>query len=199
MMDAVCAFVDLATAGVAHARDVGLSVRDRRAALMHTWGEFKGAAPVLGAHGERLLNQFGTGLGFLATVRKDGGPRVHPVCPVTTERGLYVFVGAHSPKYRDLRRDPRYALHAFPPEPPPDGVTDGDEEFYVTGEATWMNDDPALRQRIVDASGGRLGTHDFEELFEFRISTALHTIWHNWAQPDTWPEHTTWRLPRAAG
>lgn len=160
---------------------------------MHTWGEFTREAPELAARGERLINQFGIGLGFLGTVRKDGGPRLHPVCPITTTGGLYVFVVASSPKYRDLRRDRRFALHSFPPEPPPAGVTDGDEEFYVTGEATHANDDAALRARVVEASGGRLGTHDFEGLFELRLSNALHTIWHDWATPDTWPEHSKWK------
>jgi hypothetical protein len=160
---------------------------------LHTWAEFANQAPELAARGERLINQFDIGLGFLATVRKDGGPRVHPVCPVTTPDGLYVFVLAHSPKYRDLLRDGRYALHAFPPKPPAEGVTDGDEEFYVTGSAEYCNDDEALRKRVVEASGGRLGMHDFEELFELRLERALHSIWHNWAKPDTWPEYTKWR------
>jgi hypothetical protein len=165
---------------------------------MRTWGEFAEETPELAARGERLINQFGTGLGFLGTVRKDGGPRLHPVCPVITADGLYVFVLDHSPKYHDLRRDPRFALHSFPPEPPKAGVTDGDEEFYITGTATYANDDPELRVRIVRASGGRLGTHDFEALFEFRLATALHTIWHNWAQPDTWPEYSKWRAAAPA-
>ena len=155
---------------------------------MRTWGEFAAEAPDLAEKGERLLNQFGIGLGFLGTVRRDGGPRVHPVCPITTADGLYVFVLAQSPKYRDLLRDQRYALHSFPPEPPPEGVTDGDEEFYVTGEAIHRNDEAVIRGQVVKASGGRLGIHDFEELFELRLSNALHTVWHNWAMPDRWPE-----------
>jgi hypothetical protein len=40
---------------------------------MRTWGEFVNEAPQLAAHGERLINQFGVGLGFLGTVRQDGG------------------------------------------------------------------------------------------------------------------------------
>jgi hypothetical protein len=32
--------------------------------------------------GRDLLYQFGVGLGFLSTVRRDGGPRVHPICPI---------------------------------------------------------------------------------------------------------------------
>ena len=93
------------------------------------WGEFAAAqAPELAEAGRRLLYQHGPGLGYLATVRPDGGPRVHPVCPHVAEARLWVFVGHASPKRFDLQRDPRYALHTFP-------CVDVDDEFFVTGEA----------------------------------------------------------------
>ena len=44
---------------------------------MLTWAEFAHARPDLAEAGRRLLYQFGVGLGFLATVRADGGPRLH--------------------------------------------------------------------------------------------------------------------------
>jgi len=46
---------------------------------MVPWNEFVAAAPELAATGEDLLFQFGVGLAFLATVRRGGGPRLHPV------------------------------------------------------------------------------------------------------------------------
>jgi hypothetical protein len=49
---------------------------------MVPWKDFASENPALAAEGERLLYRFGLGLGFLATVRKDSGPRVHPVCPI---------------------------------------------------------------------------------------------------------------------
>lgn len=49
---------------------------------MVTWREFAAAAPDLAEAGRALLTQFGVGLAFLATVRRDGAPRLHPVCPV---------------------------------------------------------------------------------------------------------------------
>ena len=82
---------------------------------MLTWGELRAARPDLAETGRALLYQVGVGLGYLATVRADGGPRVHPVCPILTDDGIYLFV-VSSPKRADLRRDPRYALHAFPHE-----------------------------------------------------------------------------------
>ena len=49
---------------------------------------------------------------YLATLKTDGSPRLHPVRPVVSSGRLFMFVKATSPKVRDLERDPRYALHA---------------------------------------------------------------------------------------
>ena len=95
---------------------------------MATWAELAASAPELATEGRRLFYQFGVGLGFLATVRRDGGPRLHPICPVVTESGLYAFI-VPSPKCQDLRRDGRYALHTYPP-------VEVDDEFCVDGRAT---------------------------------------------------------------
>ncbi|HET6474201.1 MAG TPA: hypothetical protein VFG38_20360 [Pseudomonadales bacterium] len=42
------------------------------------WKDFANATPKIAAEGKRLLNQFGIGLAFIATTRKDGSPRLHP-------------------------------------------------------------------------------------------------------------------------
>jgi hypothetical protein len=65
--------------------------------------------------GRALLYDVGVGLGFLATVRLDGGPRVHPMCPLVSDEGLFAFI-VPSPKLRDLHRGGRYALHSVPLE-----------------------------------------------------------------------------------
>ena len=52
-----------------------------------TWTEFAQRQPALAAAGRGQIYQHGLGLGFLATVRRDGGPRVHPVCPVISSAG----------------------------------------------------------------------------------------------------------------
>ena len=48
---------------------------------MTNWGEFRSAQPSLAAAGRALFYQFGVGLAFLSTVRRDGGPRLHPDVP----------------------------------------------------------------------------------------------------------------------
>jgi hypothetical protein len=93
---------------------------------MANWREFEVVAPELAAKGRTLIYQFAIGLGYLATVRRDGGPRVHPICPIVYESGLYGLIGP-SPKRRDLLRDGRYAIHSFP-------SPEQDDEFYLTGE-----------------------------------------------------------------
>jgi hypothetical protein len=151
---------------------------------MTTWAEFEAAEPALAATGERLLRPNGDGIAFLATVRGDGGPRVHPVMPIVAAGRLYVFVVKLSPKHADLLRDGRYALHALPPP-------EGGEEFYVTGRAALI-EAAECRAEVVEASGGRLGLHDFESLFELDLGDVLHTAWANWGTAETWPEYRKW-------
>ncbi len=96
------------------------------------WGDFRRLRPDLAEAGRRLLYQFGVGLGFLGTVRGDGGPRIHPICPLLTDDGLYAFL-APSLKRDDLHRDPRYALHSFP-------SPQNEDAFYVTGTVRPVED-----------------------------------------------------------
>lgn len=152
---------------------------------MATWSDFEQGAPALAETGRRLLVQGGTGYAFLGTVRKDGGPRIHPICPVLADGRLYAFIVNLGPKYRDLLRDGRFALHAFP-------TPEGGEEFYVTGVAHAVTDAVA-RAAVVAATGGALGTHDFEALFEFSLENALHTHWEHWGTAQAWPSFTKWK------
>src|SRR5689334_9098380 len=94
------------------------------------WSEFARARPDIAAVGRAMFYEFDVGLAFLATVRLDGGPRVHPVCPVFVHDRLYVMV-IPGPKLKDLLRDKRYALHSetFPPPRADDG-------FYISGDVS---------------------------------------------------------------
>jgi len=153
-----------------------------------TWREFETAAPELAAAGRGLLYQFGVGLGFLSTVRADGGPRLHPMCPLLADGALLAHI-IPSAKRDDLHRDGRYAMHSFP--------TDSNEDaFYLTGRAA----------PVAGAAQARAGAAQFlaerqltaeppgfadGEFFEFRISRCLLT--RTDGQGDWHPRHTTWR------
>ncbi|MEQ4300440.1 pyridoxamine 5'-phosphate oxidase family protein [Plantactinospora sp. B6F1] len=129
---------------------------------MASWSEFASDEPRLADAIRVLIQQYGPGLGYLATVRADGGPRVHPVSPVITDEGLFCFV-VDSPKRRDLERDGRYALHSFPPE-------ESDDEAYVAGRAR-----PVTDQARVDRLAGNLRAAPQVDwrLFEFTVDVAM--------------------------
>lgn len=152
---------------------------------MATWAELEEAAPDLARFGLERLRQHGVGLGFLSTVRHhDGGPRVHPVCPILTDGRLYVSV-ATRPKTLDLRADPRYMLHAFPGRE--------DAEFSIRGRAREVTD-PDERERVIEAID--FAAYDpSHPIFELDIERADSTTWERWAQPDTRPIRRRWVAP----
>lgn len=141
------------------------------------WGVFAVERPEMADAGRALLYQYGPGLAFLATVRRDGGPRLHPVCPVIVDDGLYVFVGNQTPKLGDLHRDGRFALHTFPPE-------NVDDEFYVTGVVRSAEDDPTRRQHVLDIYLAQGTTTQDDTLFEFLLE---HAMWAKYEGRPSWP------------
>jgi hypothetical protein len=144
-----------------------------------TWAEFADREPELAGAGMRLFDEHH--LAYLATVRRDGSPRLHPISPIRTERGLYVAVNERSPKRWDLARDRRYALHA--------PLGQQDEEFVLTGGARRIHD-AATRRAITAAAGHTVHPEDW--LFEFLIESCLHGYWVNVGQPGTYPLYQRW-------
>ncbi len=141
----------------------------------------------LAENGHRLLYQdarSNLGGAFLATVSAHSTPRLHPVMPVLSAGELWLFIVQMSPKYRDLIRTQRFALHSLP-------TPAGGEEFAVQGHAEHIEDE-RLRATVVATTGGRQGQHEFEHLFRCRLSTALHTRWTDWGTPASWPSYAKW-------
>jgi hypothetical protein len=147
-----------------------------------TWSEFTAESPQLSRAVNDLIFQYGPGMGYLATVRADGGPRVHPISPVLADGGLYCFM-IDSPKRRDLERDGRYALHAFPPD-------DSDDEAFVSGRAAPV-DDEVRRSRVAQIA--RAAPRGDWRLFELMIEVAIVTR-HSWA-PSSGARREVWREP----
>ena len=105
---------------------------------MNRWQELVDRQLELAEAGRALLYQFGVGLAFLATIRRDGGPRLHPVCPFIVDGGLYLFL-IPSLKREDIHRDARLALHSYP-------CADNEDEFYITGQAVFQSDPKSIEQ-----------------------------------------------------
>ena len=151
---------------------------------MATWNEFETDAPDIAEAGKKLLYQFGLGLAFLATLRKDGAPRLHPICPTVVDGHLYALIGP-SPKRGDLKRDGRYALHTFPP-------AEVDDEFLVMGRATFI-EDKAIEEKVRNDCVSRGMTSSNDELpFEFRIESVMHAKYPGGR--GTWPpKYSIWK------
>jgi hypothetical protein len=152
-----------------------------------SWPAFTDQEPETAAAGKSLLYQHGVGLAFLATVRPDGRPRVHPMCPLITDDGLFAFI-IPSPKQTDLERSGAYALHSFP-------CATNEDAFYVTGHAHLVADADRrralARQFVVEREAiGVDQPPDDDALFEFDIESCLLTRTKGHGDPA--PDHTIW-------
>ena len=107
------------------------------------WAEFATAAPEMAALGRELLEARRVVL--IATVRRDGSPRISCAEPVALEGDLYLGMMWQSRKAVDLRRDPRLVIHN------PICSNAGDEvEFSLKGHAIEVHD-VEVRRRFVEA------------------------------------------------
>ncbi len=142
-----------------------------------SWKRLETEQPGLAAFGaERLDGK----VAYLATIRKDGGPRVHPMTPIIGEGHLFIFMEPTSPKGHDLERDGRYAIHC--------SVTDStgrSGEFIISGRAHRV-EDSALRAMAAKFSS--YSPADRYVLFEFDIETAASTTYE-----DQGPVRHFWR------
>ena len=145
---------------------------------MTAWGAFAAAEPELAAFvAERLR----AAPAYLATVREGGAPRVHPVTPVLTAEGLYVFMEPTSPKAADIRERGWFALHNGVPD---DAGTGGEAAVSGTGHPV---DDAAVRAAVAAAA-----SYDPAEryvLFELRPTE----VRGNGYGDITLPERRRWR------
>jgi len=151
-----------------------------------SWGEFAASQPELAGPGRDLLYQFGVGLAFLSTVRPDGGPRLHPICPLIVADRLVAHI-IPSRKRDDLDRDPRYALHSFP-------APGNEDAFYLTGRVEPVADELAqvATAQFLAERGMGAAPAEFEAgvFYEFMIGRCLLT--QTTGHDDWQPRHRVW-------
>jgi hypothetical protein len=133
--------------------------------MNQSWQDFALAEPELSAFGEA---RFKSGPAFLATVRADGMPRVHPVTPIIGEGHLFLFMEPTSPKGNDLQRGSGLMLHCWVRSN--DG---GEGEFWLAGHAL-LADSPAMREL---AAKYGYQPQDQYILFELTVESASSTIY----------------------
>lgn len=154
---------------------------------MATWIDFARQRPDLAEAGAALLYQHGVGLAFLATVTDNQRPRLHPVCPLISDEGLFAFI-IPSPKQHDLHRDGTFAMHSFP-------CATNEDAFNLTGQAHRVTD-PHLREHlakqfVTERAEFAVATPDDDQaLFRFNIDSCLLT--RTSGHGDAAPNHTVW-------
>ena len=139
-----------------------------------SWGEFKELAPELAAFGDGRLR---LPPAYLATVRRNGAPRVHPVTPIIDVEALFVFMEPTSPKARDLRERSSYALHNGVPDTEGSGG-----EFFIAGRAFPVTD-PRVRATATEAASYEPAVHYV--LFELRLTEARSNAYGDVRLPST--------------
>ena len=132
-----------------------------------TWAAFETAAPDLARAGRERFEAAGVAL--LGTIRADGTPRISPVEPYFLAGHLAIGVMG-SPKWDDLKRDPRLVLHS-----PVKDSTGTEAEVKVYGRAV-RTDDPAL----VWAENSWWSSRPREsfEVFTIEITEAVLVAWN---------------------
>ena len=106
---------------------------------MSTWSEVSAAAPELAAAVEARLRA--TKHHVLATLRRDGSPRVSGTEVEIRDDGLYLGSMWQAVKARDLQRDGRFALHTNPGD---GSMAGGDAK--LAGVAVEVTDHPAAEE-----------------------------------------------------
>ena len=132
---------------------------------MATWREFSREAPEIAGLAERRL--VATGLMLLATLRRDGFPRISPVEPVLAgdrlvlhDDRLWLGMMVDSTKSRDLKRDGRCGLHTATADKQ---VSQGDVKLW--GTATSVTDHTTLARfsdDIFESVGFRFEVGSFD-------------------------------------
>ena len=133
---------------------------------MASWSEVETAAPELAARVRATMDAHKHKV--LATLRRDGSPRVSGIEAEFTDGELWLGMMPGSRKAMDLRRDPRLALHSASVDPTEEDPSAWPGDAKVAGRAVEV-DDPALVERLAGEGGG--GAH----LFRVDLAEVVHT------------------------
>jgi Pyridoxamine 5'-phosphate oxidase len=136
---------------------------------MATWQEFCEEAPELAEPAGARFEA--SGLVLVATLRRDGWPRISPVEPILMEGRIYLGMMPNSMKSVDLRRDPRVLVHSVVTDK--DGK-DGEAKLY--GTATEITDADE-RERYCQALFAKIGWRPELDALDLWTVDIGHAAW----------------------
>jgi len=108
--------------------------------MMASWSEFARAEPDLAKRVEERfsIRKHKT----LATLRRDGAPRISGIETEFAGADLYLGMTPESRKWHDLQRDARLALHSPTEDPPADRPSGWRGEAKIAGRAVETDGSP---------------------------------------------------------
>ena len=153
---------------------------------MASWNDVVDAAPELAKVVQGRFDA--TGLGLLATLRKDGFPRISGIEPEFALGEVWLGMMDKSLKAYDLRREPKLAMHAATIDK---DVKDGDAR--ITGRAIELGEGEAERVAWLDhrKAEGTYAPEDPFHLFRIDITEVMllkpggdHLVIERWREGD---------------
>ncbi|MFP5254996.1 MAG: pyridoxamine 5'-phosphate oxidase family protein [Acidimicrobiia bacterium] len=152
---------------------------------MSTYRDLQRDAPVIADRlGAKLAS---TGLGFLATTRRDGWPRVSPMEVSIIDGRLYVGSMPNAVKARDLQRDPRCCL--ITPLADKDDLSGEVKAFCRAREITDAEEWERVRATWKEAMDLDIGDPGGSHVFELELVAAAFQR----VEGDEW-RTTSWRV-----
>lgn len=134
---------------------------------MASWREFEDQAPELAAVARRLMDRYQHKV--LATLRKDGSPRVSGTEVDFRDGELWLGSMAGAVKALDLRRDPRMAVHVTSAAPDAADPSRWEGDVKLAGRAVEVTDAQVLASFELPGVGSHLFRVELTEVVWTRV------------------------------
>ncbi|MEV4177239.1 pyridoxamine 5'-phosphate oxidase family protein [Nonomuraea sp. NPDC049709] len=134
---------------------------------MASWQEFDRQAPELAQVARRLMDAYRHKV--LATVRKDGSPRVSGVETSFKDGELWIGSMSQAVKAADLLRDPRMAIHVTSRDPEGEDPSTWEGDLKLAGRAVEITDAAVLASYGMPGPGSHLFRIELTEVAWTRV------------------------------
>jgi len=127
-----------------------------------SWAIFSEQAPEIAHFGQKRIDGK---VSYLATVRENGAPRIHPVTALVGEGSCFIFAEPESSKVRDFHHNSQFSLHCSMSD-----SSGSSGEFQIRGLAEYVSDEDV---RLLAESICHYRPASSYQLFELKISEAM--------------------------
>ena len=93
---------------------------------LHSWSKLQQESPDIAEFGRKRLDGK---VAYLASIRGNGSPRVHPVTAFLSDTRCFIFAEPESSKIRDFTENPQFHLHCAMSD-----SSGSSGEFQMTGK-----------------------------------------------------------------